>query len=44
MTRSMATRGRLRGIAVLIRPRFTHPKQRELMTSNDKLQRTFNYV
>jgi len=30
--------------AVLIRPRFTHRKQRELMTTNDKLRRSVSGV
>jgi hypothetical protein len=39
MTRLMATLGASRErMAVLIRPRFTHRKQREPMTSDDKPQ------
>jgi hypothetical protein len=41
----MAILGRLlRGMAVLIRPRFTHRKQRELMTSDDKPQEPISCV
>jgi hypothetical protein len=40
----MAKLGVCEGIAVLIRPRFTHLKQCELMTSDDKLQRPFGSV